>query len=98
LYHFLSVKGFISRLVIFLALCTAVTMMYGFYLFPDAPIRGCGPGCYEGKQGQVRTAEDYRAFSIWLVVMPVLFISTFGLGSTLYILEKRGKKPGGTEA
>lgn len=46
------------------SLAAAVALVYGFYNFPDAPLRQTN-GAYTGKQGQPRTREDFEGFKIW---------------------------------
>jgi hypothetical protein len=84
-------KRFLTNLVIFSALCTAMGLLYGFYRFPDAPIRTCGTDCYQGKTGGPRSKDDFDGYSTWMMLMPVAFVATFGLGIVLYVSERRDK-------
>ena len=42
-----------------------VTLVYGFWRFPDAPIHPCSEHGYCGKQGQPHSQQDFAAFHVW---------------------------------
>src|SRR5688500_8342286 len=54
----------------------AGTLLYGFYSFPDAPIRQT-PSGYAGKAGTPRTREDFEAFKVWEKGVIAAFVITF---------------------
>jgi hypothetical protein len=80
-----------------MVLAAALTLAYGIFKFPDAPIRQTATGVV-GKTGLPHTREDYELFELWersvLVVVPL----AFAVCAAAVIAEKRNKKrngPGG---
>jgi hypothetical protein len=73
-------RGLVARILLALTiaacLLAVVTMIYGIYNFPDAPIRRTAEG-YQGKGGRARTQADYEAFVVWGKAMLVVFPSAF---------------------
>lgn len=65
----------------------AITFVYGFIKFPDAPIRETIKG-YAGKTGVPHTREDYEQFLLWEKVMFISFGLTFLLGFGAVATEK----------
>jgi len=70
------------------ALCVGM-LVYGFVLYPDAPIHPCGVNQFCGKRDQLRTEEQYRKFVAWeqalLISVPFGFLAGF-------ILERRSRR------
>ena len=67
-------------------LLTAVTMFYGIYYFPDAPLRQIAAG-YVGKGGGPRTQEDFEAFVIWERALLTAFSLSFVFGVAFGITD-----------
>lgn len=65
----------------------AITFIYGFVKFPDAPIRETITG-YAGKTGVPHTREDYEQFLLWEKVTFISFGLTFLLGFGVVATEK----------
>jgi hypothetical protein len=55
-------------------LIAALTLIYGFIVFPDAPMRQTASG-YVGKHGAAHTRDDYEQFMLW----EKLVVASFGL-------------------
>ncbi|MBI4748581.1 MAG: hypothetical protein HY774_08825 [Acidobacteria bacterium] len=77
---------------LFLAgILTAIgVLFYGFWQFPDAPIRKTPQG-YVGKTGQPRTESDYMHFVWWERTLVVTFCSALALGFTSMLTGKAEK-------
>ena len=88
----IRLKTVLPSVVIALAVATGLMMIYGIYTFPDAPIRQCGENCFQGKQGQPRTRDDFEAFGRWLWITPSLFIAALASGFLLNFVDRRSKK------
>lgn len=67
------------------------TLFYGFYNFPDAPIRQ-KEGGYAGKQGKPRTQEDFEAFILWEKVLFIVFPSAFVIAFASEMVDKRQRR------
>ena len=89
---FSVIKKLLTYLVILLAVSAALMMAYGIYSFPDAPIRQCGETCFQGKQGQPRTRDDFEAFGRWLVITPSLVVSAIATGFLLNFVDRRSRR------
>lgn len=76
-------------------LMVAGVLFYGFWQFPDAPIRKTPQG-YVGKTGQPRTESDYVHFVWWERTLVVTFCSALALGFTSMLTGKseESKKDG----
>lgn len=72
-------------------LMVAGVLFYGFWQFPDAPIRKTPQG-YVGKTGQPRTESDYVHFVWWERTLVVTFCSALVVGLTS-MLTGNTKKP-----
>jgi hypothetical protein len=64
------------------------TFVYGLIRYPDLPIREC-PSGYCGKQGQPRTAAEYRAFNTWQITLMIGF--PIGIAAMLFLQHKKSK-------
>jgi hypothetical protein len=85
---FKVIRKLSTALVLVLALAAAVSIIYGIYHFPDAPIRKCGENCFRNKQGQPKSGGDYAHFRRWLVVTPSLVVLAIGSGLLLTSIER----------
>lgn len=83
-------KG-LTYLVVTLAVAGALSLFYGIYHFPDAPISRCGENCFRGKQGQTRTQADFDSFNRWLVAAPSLIGATIACGFLLNLLGRKDR-------
>ena len=68
------------------AFVVAVTMFYGAYYFPDAPIRATAQG-YAGKGGTVRTQQDFESFVSWKRTLLVAFVMVLVLSVSFGITD-----------
>ena len=86
----------LRALALISVLAAIFALGYGFYNFPDAPIRQKN-GAYAGKQGQPRTREDFERFNLWEKILitsggaAVLFCFAFAVAD---VREKRRRKSG----
>jgi len=71
----------LNVIVIFAVVVTMLTLAFGAFTWPDAPIRQTANG-FGGRTGAPYTREDYELFNLWkkslLVIAPIAFIVNFG--------------------
>jgi hypothetical protein len=75
----------------------AVTLFYGWFKFPDAPIREKRTG-YAGKTGKPHTRQDYEQFIVWEKAGIATFALAFLTGFSAAAAEKQDRRqrdPGG---
>jgi len=72
-------------------LLAAVTLVYGFITFPDAPIRESLNG-YVGKYGAPHAREHYERFMLWEKLMLASFGLAFAMGFGAVAAEKFGRR------
>jgi hypothetical protein len=73
-------------LTIMAAVVAAAVLVYGIYMFPDAPIRATESG-YQGKGGTLRTIEHFEAFELWKTAMLTTVPAVFVLGFAFAIAD-----------
>jgi hypothetical protein len=63
--------------VVFIFILAIAWFLYGVIYFLDAPIKPCGEEIYCGKQGQIRTEDEYKSFKFWetglIIVYSIMF-------------------------
>src|SRR5262245_33901559 len=78
----------LRALTIVAAVSAVTTLLYGLYMFPDAPIRAGASG-YVGKAGTSHTAQEFERFLMWERAMLIAFAGTFLFGFAYEILRRR---------
>jgi hypothetical protein len=71
-----------------IGLVIVALFVYGLIRYPDLPIREC-PSGYCGRQGQPRTAAEYRAFNAWQITLMIGF--PIGIAAMLFLQHKKPK-------
>ena len=69
------------------------SLVYGFYTFPDGPIRETRTG-YAGKTGTAYPREHYERFKLWEKTIVGVFVSVFAIGGALVVEERIRKRRG----
>ena len=74
-----------------LVIAAALSLAYGAFKWPDAPIRQT-PSGFVGKTGLAHTREDYELFELWIRWLMVVFPLTFIVNAGAAIAAKRKSK------
>ena len=80
-------------LTISAALFAAGTMIYGAYMFPDAPIRAVDGG-YAGKSGAPKSQSEFESFVAWKTTLVGAFGAASAFAIAFVLTEARRRRYG----